>query len=191
MITARCIIEMVGSPKEHVIDTMNKFVDGLKKEKRLTVVSSTVAEPAVQGNFFSTYAELEARFSDVPALLSFCFDAMPSSIEILEPSTIPFKSEDLTNLLNDLQAKLHALDMDMKLLNAKNIVLDKNGLTMFRNFVKYALESGGKTLGELSNLCGIIEDDLQPFMTKLLDSGEFSLKKGVFTNVRTTTPSHP
>ncbi len=179
---------MVGAPKEHVMDTMEKFVEGLKKEKTITIITSTIAEPAPQGKFFSTYAEIEARFSNVPALIGFCFDSMPSSIEIIEPTTLQFKSEELTNMLNDLQAKLHALDMDMKMMNAKNIVLDKNGLTIFRNFVKYALQSGGKTIGEISNLCGIIEDDLQPFVDELIKTKQIKLEKGVLQNVGTTTP---
>jgi hypothetical protein len=50
---------------------------------------------------------------------------MPSSIEILEPEKIGGTREPLTNLLNDLIARLHQYDMLLKNLHAENLMLKK------------------------------------------------------------------
>jgi hypothetical protein len=167
-IRARVIIEMLGSPKEHIVETLKDYVSQLRQDKTLKLVSEHIAEPeARDGKLYSVFTELDLWFKDLSHLIAFCFDALPSSIEILEPENISMKAKDFEGILNDLQAKLHSVDLAIKKLRAANTVLDTNAMNIFRNFVIYALKQP-KTLQELSTVVGMPSDKLTDFLAPML-----------------------
>jgi len=180
MIIARCIIEMVGSPKEYLDTTMKKFVEKIGKESGMKLLNSRIAEVVESGKLFSTFSELEIDFSSIDRLVAFCIDSMPSSVEILEPAELILGRDNLSNFFNDLQGKLHAVDMDLKLLTAKAGVLEKNSMMLFRNFVMFSLQHKSMTIGEMSNIVGIDEDSLQLFIDRMTEEKLIRLEKGVF-----------
>src|SRR3989344_862584 len=111
MILSRFIIEMLGAPKEHVEKTMRDYIESLKGDKEIEIVKVNIADAEKQdNNFFSTYTEIEVWMKNIDKLVGFCFDALPSSVEIIEPETLRFSGSQLAGLLNDLQAKLHKID---------------------------------------------------------------------------------
>ncbi|MBI4139594.1 hypothetical protein HY483_01385 [Candidatus Woesearchaeota archaeon] len=179
MITARCIVEMLGSPAEYLDKTIRAYVDRLKSEKNLRVVVK-IADVIPKESLFSTFADLEISFDDVARLLNFCIESMPSSVEILDPVTVSLDRDVLSNFINDLQAKLHTVDMDLKLLTAKAAILDKNSMMIFRNFVVHALKSKPMTLGEISNIVGVNDDDLEPYIDRMLEQKLIFKEKGVY-----------
>ena len=61
----------------------------------------------------------------VENLIGFCFDFMPSSIEILEPNNLSMEIQEIGDLLNDLLARLHKYDMALKSIRAQNIILSR------------------------------------------------------------------
>tara|TARA_Y100000310_G_C20609438_1_gene777238 strand:+ start:1033 stop:1425 length:393 start_codon:yes stop_codon:yes gene_type:complete len=125
MIQARVIIEIMGSPKEHVEKAMETVVDKFKKEDNVKVIKEDISKIAEVKQFWSTFVEFEIEIENIARLFDICFDYMPSSIEILEPEKVDLESEYTTDLLNDLLAKLHRYDMLVKNLNAQNFVLKK------------------------------------------------------------------
>lgn len=122
-IQAKAVIEILGSPKEHVEETMTAVINKVKENFRLLSEKTYVPEE-LQG-LWSSFAELEIGFKDVGQLVGFCFDFMPSSIEIIGPLSFNLKCTDVADLLNDLLAKLHRYDMVVKNLNAENILLKR------------------------------------------------------------------
>ena len=76
---------------------------------------------------FATFAELELDLPGLQDVIDFCFDYLPSSVEILEPEYINEKSNDLAGVLNDLMLKLHEYNMVIRNLQAENKVM-KNKL---------------------------------------------------------------
>ncbi len=180
MITARCIIEMLGSPADYLDKTMRSYIDRLSGVKGLKVVDFKIADVIPKESLFSTFADLEISFDDVARLLDFCIESMPSSVEILDPVTVSLDRDVLSNFINDLQAKLHTVDMDLKLLTAKAAVLDRNSMMIFRNFVVHALKSRPMTLGEISNIVGVNDDDLVPFIDRMLEQKLIFKEKGVY-----------
>ena len=76
---------------------------------------------------FATFAELELDMPGLQDVIDFCFDYLPSSVEILEPEYINEKSIDLAGVLNDLMLKLHEYNMVIRNLQAENKVM-KNKL---------------------------------------------------------------
>ncbi len=115
----------MGSPKEHVEKAIKTVVEKLKKEDNVKLTKEDISKTAKIKEFWSTFAEVEIEIENIARLFDICFDYMPSSVEILEPEKIDLKSEYITDLLNDLLAKLHRYDMLVKNLNAQNFVLKK------------------------------------------------------------------
>ena len=165
-ITANVILEMLGAPKEYIEHLMKEYVEKLKKNG-LTVQTEVFAEAKEQGKLFTTFAELSIEFKNLKQLLDFCFDSMPSSIEIIKPEKIELDSALFTDYLNDLQAKLHEVDMLVKGVRAQKKLLDQNALNIFKNFIKYALEEP-KEINELAKVTGIGLKELKPFLENLV-----------------------
>jgi len=125
-IRALIVIEVLGSPKEHVENVMKQIIEKLEKEKGIKLIEQTTYKAEQQKNkLWSTFADIELYAESIERLLGLCFDYMPSSVEIIEPDELKIKSIDLTNFINDLQARLHRYDMLIKSLNAENILLKR------------------------------------------------------------------
>ena len=112
------IIEIAGSPKEHVEETINKMMDIMKENKKLNIQKKEIAKaekielPAEVKNaqdieVFSSFAELEIEMPNLEEIMQFCYTFMPSSLEIMEPANVTMGQKDLENALNDLLGKLH------------------------------------------------------------------------------------
>jgi len=122
------IIEIAGFPEKHVSDTMKNVLDKLEQEKGIKILRKNVAKVKKIKQIWSTFAELEINFDNVARLFDFCFDYMPSSIEIIEPTELQTESNYISNVVNDMLAKLHQYTMFISNLNAENKVL-KNKLS--------------------------------------------------------------
>ncbi|MAG20032.1 hypothetical protein CL618_01200 [archaeon] len=124
----RAVIEIVGSPKEHVEKILGLVIEKIKKEE-LKVLRVDAFDAKEVKELWSCFAEVEIEFETLERFMGFCFDYMPSSIEILEPEELKVESGSFGDIINDLLAKLHQYDMLIKGLKAENIVLkreDKN-----------------------------------------------------------------
>ena len=125
-IRIRAIIELLGSPKEHIENTMKKVMEELKTKDNVQIVkndTSAAKESKEMANFYSIFTELELKMDDFNALNSFCFDFMPSSVEILEPAEFKMSDKELEDMLNDLLAKLHQQSMIVRNLHAENTMM--------------------------------------------------------------------
>lgn len=129
-IHARAIIEILGSPKEHVDSTMQMINDQVKHYKDFKILKEKTFAAEKMGDkpLFNTFTEFELETNDVQTLIGFCFDFMPSSLEIIKPEDLLFKHHDVSDFLNDLLARLHQYDMVLKSIHAENILLkEKTG----------------------------------------------------------------
>lgn len=176
-ITCKTIIEILGAPKEHVEETLKKYLDLMRKSKDLKIVDEYASKAEKKDKFFSAFAELEIVFKNPSKIIEFCFDYMPSSLEIIEPEELKFKSREISNLLNDLQAKLHKLDMMVKNFKAENTLLSKNANAILRNNVLLVLKEGDKTLKEIAKKIGLPEDNAKNFLEEVIKQ-KFIKKKG-------------
>ncbi|MBI2549700.1 hypothetical protein HYV83_00780 [Candidatus Woesearchaeota archaeon] len=163
------VIEIVGAPKEHVEGTLRLVLKQLREETGTIVLGGKVHEPKAQGPFFSTFAELQVLVKNFAALVNICFNYMPSSVEIVEPTQFKLAPLEFSNLFNDLLGRLHEVDMRLKNTNAANALLDKNLYNLLKNVVLLLLEPGSKNLGELSSRVGIAEQQLEPFLAKFAE----------------------
>ena len=177
----RTIIEVVGRPKEHVEETIREHVEKIKKDEDLEIVNQDFADVKKeedkenQEGLWSTFVELELWIKNLPSLIGFCFDYMPSSVEILAPEEMQLKANMLNGFLNDLQAKLHHLDMAVKQLSMENQFLRNNTNKLLKNMITLLLLKDGRKCEELAKITGIKPEDLQVFLDKMVEENE--LKK--------------
>ncbi|MEM4239729.1 MAG: hypothetical protein QXM31_01310 [Candidatus Woesearchaeota archaeon] len=174
-VLARVIIEMLGAPKEHIEKTMRDYIDKLKKEQAVLKSDIAEAQPEQEGKIFGTHAELEIKFDDLADLLDFCFESMPSSVEVVEPGTLSIPLNKLNGFLNDLQARLHEADAIVKTGKIRQQILDTNATNIFRRFLIAMVEHGHLTASEMSHYVGVHPSKLVPFLDKLVE--EKKLKK--------------
>ncbi|MBI4150788.1 hypothetical protein HY492_01550 [Candidatus Woesearchaeota archaeon] len=160
----RIIIEVLGSPKEHAIETLQGYVARLREDKTVTIHKADYAEPQERDGLYAVFVELDMTFKDADHLLSFCFDAMPSSIEILAPTELNMQSKDFEGFLNDLQARLHTVDLALKQARAMTKVLDTNAMNVLHNFIVFALQQGPKSAEQLSKIVGIPADKIGHYL---------------------------
>lgn len=180
-VLVRTIIEMLGSPKEHIAKTIRDYVEKLEKEDYATVISKEFSKPKKTREMYSVYVEIEMETHGIENLVWFCFDYMPSSIEILEPSSIEYSAHDFTDFINDLQARLHKFDMLLKNLNAENKVIKKNGLTLAKNMILVGLKEGPKDIETLKSVSGIPVKQLEKFLKTMVDEKRIIVNKKVYS----------
>ncbi|MBI2507575.1 hypothetical protein HYV89_01345 [Candidatus Woesearchaeota archaeon] len=123
-IKARIIIEILGSPVEHVEKVMSNVMTELEKIK-IKILKKEISEPKKVEKFYSSFAEIEFKCDGLEKLLDICFDFMPSVVEIIEPKEFRFDPKVLEDFLNDLLARLHKHSMVIRNLHAENVLMKK------------------------------------------------------------------
>jgi len=77
---------------------------------------------------FSGFIEYEIEFQNIESIVGFCFDFMPSSIEVMEPLALSMSAAATGDLFNELLARLHQNDLflrnmiaELKMLKQKSV----------------------------------------------------------------------
>lgn len=112
-IHSEMIIEVMGTPKEHVVETLEAIVEQLKKENGVVVVSSKTHEPVKAKDLegiYTTFSEIEIRTNDIFELSLLMFKYMPSHVEVISPENVNVKNDFLNTLLNEIVRRLHGYD---------------------------------------------------------------------------------
>ena len=186
----KAIVQVIGTPKEHVEKTLAKYIDQVKNTEDLMVMNADVAEAKEHENIdpnavktkadpnpqqkedrpkmWATFAELEIVAKGLNNVAGFCFDYMPASIDIIKPETLELNSNDLSNLFNDLQLRSHNVDMYIKKLNVENDVLKRNMNTVLKNAILVSLTRMSMEKDMISKATGINTSTIDPFLNDLI-----------------------
>jgi len=167
-ILTRVIIEIVGKPKEHVDKALRVVIDNIKEQKSIEIIEKKLFNAEKQGEMFSAFSELGILFKNMQALIGFCFDFMPSSIEILDPEKLSFNSNNFAGLTNDLLAKLHQMNLKLVQNNTEKRALKKNLVNMLKNTVMILLNIKSMQLKQLSKSSGINEKELKLLLDSMI-----------------------
>jgi hypothetical protein len=192
-ILVRAIIEMLGAPKEHIQKTMNDYLESLKLVKKYKIIKTYISEAVEQKEnnptqnlapgtkLFSIFAEMEIWFKDIGKLVEFCFDSLPSSIEIIEPESFRFKGSEFAGLLNDLQAKLHKLDMVFKMNNADKQATVTTFNTLITNFIVHCIKTGNQTDEKIASITGIDKERINKILENLTEKKVIYKKGNIYS----------
>ena len=163
------IIEMVGKPKEHIQSTIKDYVSKIESHPEYTLTKKDISKAKkADDGFFSTFAELDILVKDIHGVFAFCFNVMPASVEILEPSELVLDNVAITDVVNELMAKLHEVDMVAKGSNQKIASISQNFNGLTSNFVKYACSTKPRKIEEISDITGMPTKALMPLMDLLV-----------------------
>ncbi|MDP7141193.1 MAG: hypothetical protein QF362_01840 [Candidatus Woesearchaeota archaeon] len=183
-ILSRVIVEIAGKPKEHIESTMKLVLQKIKESKDIKIEKEETFDAKEKEGIWNIYTELEIKTKDIEGLIGFCFDYMPSSVEIIEPDNLKFDTNSIGHLINDLLARLHTVDVTLKKLKSDKISLESNGTMLLRNIILISVKEKEKDLNEMSALIGIKQEELKPFVDSLVKEGKiienntkYSLKK--------------
>lgn len=168
-IRCRTIIEVLGKPKEHVEKTIKDYVEKIKQDSDLIILKTDFAETKQQDKLWSTFTELEMVIKGIPKLIGFCFDYMPSSLDIIKPDELTMDNRVIADFLNDLQARLHSMDMVIKQLKNENIFLRRNMNNTLKNIIMVALAQAKLSKEQLSKVAGINQKELEIFLNKMVE----------------------
>ncbi|MFW5991160.1 MAG: hypothetical protein ACOCQX_02935 [Candidatus Nanoarchaeia archaeon] len=183
-IVAKAIIEMLGSPKEHIENTMKYYVDKIEEDYKEIKVLDNHFEPAEEtenstekAKLYSVFSEVELEIAGAENLAWFCIDYMPSSIDIIEPEKITYEARDFTGFINDLLSKLHQIGSQLKRLNVENKNMSKNSVKLIKNMILIQLKEKDKTIEELNKESGLEKEHLKKYLNHLINEGRITQKK--------------
>jgi len=143
------IVEVAGSPAEHVKESLENHVKVLKDSKEVNVNSISISEPkeVVDGKgVYTCFSEVDFEAETFARVSEVVFDFMPSSIEILEPSKVSLDTFQATNLLNNISGRMHKYDEVAMMAQAKINELKKESILLKKLLVHHGIleEKDGK-----------------------------------------------
>jgi hypothetical protein len=182
----RCkiIIEVLGKPKKHVEKSIQLYADAINKDSDLIILKKEFADAKEKEGLWATFVEMEMVIKGLPKLIAFCFDYMPSSIEILKPEELIMTRSTIADFANDLQSRLHDVDMVIKKLKNENDFLKKNMNTVINNTILISLVSGALGKEGISKITGIKDKELQIFLDSLIKENKIAENNGVYALVQ-------
>ncbi len=119
----RVVVEIAGHPKEHVEEVMKQILEKVRKDYK--VIEDQLVETKEIKGLWSTFFEALMEFKGINEMVLFCFDYMPSSVQIEEPENFTVTNNEFNNLFNDVMAKLHVYDAVTKNARAQNTILEQ------------------------------------------------------------------
>jgi len=137
-IKATLIFEILGRPKEHIIEALGQLINTIGSEKNIVVSNKTIHPAKLFENkdkegkvvhveegkeLYSTFAEVELEAKTLMILIGICFKYMPAHIEIIEPDEFVMNNFDVNLLLNEIAAKIHQYDALAKTALMQNQIL--------------------------------------------------------------------
>ncbi len=122
-IKATAIFEVLGRPKEHLVESLKELLEAISKEKGLKITSKKIHEPKEFENkngqassfskdnpLFTTFSEVDVEADGVMNMIKLCFGYMPAHVEITEPEDFSLNNSEINSILNELILKLHNYD---------------------------------------------------------------------------------
>jgi hypothetical protein len=125
-VTAMLVIEILGRPKEHIVESLQKIIDQIKEERGVKLEESKIHEPKEvkdQKDLFTTFAEVEIKVESPLNLAILMFKYMPAHMEIISPEKISLTNNGYGDILNELTRRLHGYDEVARVLQAEKQIL--------------------------------------------------------------------
>lgn len=127
-ITAALIFDIIGTPPEHLKETLNLLIDEINKEKGVKVSSRKVNEPILMKDaidFYTTFAEIEIIAEEISQVVSLMFKYMPANVEIISPERISISNNNFSDTLSEITRRLHSYDEIVRIMQVEKDILEK------------------------------------------------------------------
>ncbi|MEK6897154.1 MAG: hypothetical protein AABW93_01340 [Nanoarchaeota archaeon] len=127
-IRAMLILDIIGRPPQHLVESLEKIIEEMGKEKGVVIKSKEIKEPTVMKDnkeFYTTFSEIEVEVEDILYLAVLMFKYMPAHIEVVSPETIPLSNNGWSDILSELVRRLHSYDEVARILQIEKQELIK------------------------------------------------------------------
>jgi hypothetical protein len=179
-IRCRTILEVLGKPKEHVEKALKGYIEHIKEDSDLVILNEELSEAKEQGEMFSQFVELDLVVKSTQKLIAFCFQYMPSSLEIIKPEHFFMNHLEFSSFLNDLQGRLHIVDMEVKKQKGESSFLKQSLNTIICNSIIISLRLSRMNLGQLSRITGVSEKEIGAFADKLVKENKIKKEGDIY-----------
>ena len=123
-------MEVIGYPEDHVNTVATKVLEKLKKEQGITALQQSLPKAEkVKNTIFAAMLEVELKVNDYAKLLHFCYDYLPSNLEIVGTEKVTIPVREFSNGLNDMLGKLHQYNLTINSLIQKFEKSESKGIT--------------------------------------------------------------
>lgn len=125
-IKAIFILDIIGRPPEHLVESLGEIINNIDKEKGVVVKRKEIKKPEPmkdQKDFYTTFGEVEIEVEELSYLVDILFKYMPAHIEIISPELITLTNNGLNDILNELARRLHGYDEIARILQMEKQAL--------------------------------------------------------------------
>ncbi len=126
-INALMIFEILGRPKEHIVETLKSIIKRIGEEPGIKVKEEKINEPKEiknQQDLFTTFAEIEIEAEEISKLIGIIFRYMPAHIEIISPENLKISNNKLNETFNEIARRLHNYDEVARILQTEKVILE-------------------------------------------------------------------
>ena len=158
-IHAMMILEVIGKPKEFLVETLENLTKQIDAEPGVVIKSKNIKEPkkmeegagvadatgqkfkVAPQDFYTSFAEIEIETESFFNLILLIFKYMPANIEISSPEILALTNNGWNDILNELIRRLHAYDEIARVLQVEKAMLE----TKLKNILNEKPEEKKKT----------------------------------------------
>ena len=164
-IKAIIILDVIGKPPEHLVESLKRVIEEIDKEKGITILRKDIKEPRPMKDhegFFTTFAEVELEFEEILSFVIVMFKYMPAHLEIISPEIIAISNNSWNDILNELIRRMHGYDEVARMLQQENNLLRK----------KLEESTGQKTVTPMSPIENLPKKKAKPKKSKSNKKGK-------------------
>ena len=126
-ISVNLIIEVVGKPPEHLVETLNGIIKKIDEEKGVKVLRKKINVPIPmkdRSDFFTSFAEIEIEIEEILQLAMVAMKYMPAHVEIVYPELIALTNNGWNEIFQEFLAQLHGYDEITRITQVEKKILE-------------------------------------------------------------------
>jgi len=126
-INAIIILEIIGRPPEHLVETLESIAKQIGEEKGVKIIGKRINEPIPmkeQKDFYTSFMEIETELDEILYLAILMFKYMPAHVEILSPKNLTLSNAGFNDLFNELTRRLHGYEEIARILQTEKMILE-------------------------------------------------------------------
>ncbi len=158
VIYSTIILEILGRPPEHLVETLEEIIKKINEEKGVKVINKKVNEPIkIEENkeFYSTFAEVELEVESILYLAMVVFKYMPANVEVISPENIVLTNNGWTEILSELTRRLHGYEELARMIGLENAKMQEKYKEALKKVKEIENKESGsnesKSIGSESN----------------------------------------
>lgn len=126
-INAIFVLEVIGRPPEHLVETLESLAKQIGEEKGVKIIEKRINSPAAmkeQKDFYTSFMDVEVEVEEILSLAILMFKYMPAHVEILSPQNLTLSNAGFNDLFNELTRRLHGYEEIARILQTEKMILE-------------------------------------------------------------------